>query len=157
MEGPENAELGAPTAGSETLEVTRSRWRNAASMSLEAVQKASATVSQVGADAAGRAKAGLRKLDENHEAVADHADSIAKVTRIAAGVTVAGAAVAAPTGLTAVGVALGIVGAPLVVTAAPVLVAVAGCAITASAAASLYSKARRKRHTQEQANKESNS
>ena len=127
----------------------RSRLREAANTSIGAVQGASPAASQVGADAANRAKAGLRKLDENHEAVADHADSIAKVTRIAAGVTVAGAAVAAPTGLAAVGVALGVVGTPLVVTAAPVLVAIAGCAVTASAAASLYSKVRRKRYRQQ--------
>lgn len=75
--------------------------------------------------------AGLGKVDENHEQIADHADSLAKATRVAAGV--------------AVGVAVGLVSAPLIVTAAPILVAVAGGAITVSAAASLYSKARRKK------------
>jgi hypothetical protein len=89
-------------------------------------------------------RAGLRMVDQHHAQIADHADSLAKATRVAAGVAVVGAAVAAPTGLTAVGVAVGLVSAPFIVTAAPILVAVAGGALTISAAASLYSKARRK-------------
>jgi len=87
----------------------------------------------------------LRDLDEQHEAIADHVDTVAKATKVAAGLTALGAAVAAPTGLTAVGVALGLVTAPFLVTVAPVAGAVAGVAITVSAAASLYSKTRRKK------------
>ena len=84
-------------------------------------------------------------IDKNHEKISDHADYAAKATRVAAGIAVAGAAVAAPTGLTAVGVAIGVVSAPAIVTAAPILVGVAGTAFTISAGASLYSKLRNKK------------
>lgn len=84
-------------------------------------------------------------LDRNHERIADHADSIAKGAKVAAGVVVAGSVVAAPTGLTAVGVAVGLVSAPAIVTAAPLIASAAGVAVTVSAGASLYSKLRRKR------------
>ena len=87
----------------------------------------------------------LRKIDEKHEEIADHADTAAKTTRVVAAVAVAGAAVAAPTGLSAVGVALGVVSAPVIVSAAPVLVAIAGGTAALSAAASLYSKSKRKK------------
>ena len=79
----------------------------------------------------------------NHNTIAEHADTTAKATRVAAAVAVAGATVAAPTGLGAVGVALGLVSAPAIVTIAPILVAVAGGAAAISAVASLYSKSRR--------------
>lgn len=84
-------------------------------------------------------------LDRNHENIADHADSIAKGAKVAAGLAVAGAVVAAPTGLTAVGVAVGLVSAPVIVTAAPLIASAAGVAMTVSAGASLYSKLKRKR------------
>ena len=42
----------------------------------------------------------------SHEKVAEMSGDIAKATRVAAGIAAAGAAVAAPTGLSAVGVAL---------------------------------------------------
>lgn len=87
----------------------------------------------------------IEALDRNHEKIADHADSVAKGAKVAAGLTVAGALVAAPTGLTAVGVAVGLVSAPVIVTAAPIITSAAGVAITISAGASLYSKIRRKR------------
>jgi hypothetical protein len=106
--------------------------------------RASQSVKDFRMNASEQARVGFHKLDANHEQIADHADTVAKTARVAAGVAVAGAAVAAPTGLAAVGVAVGLVSAPLVVTAAPVLVAVAGGALTVSAAASLYSKARRR-------------
>ena len=87
----------------------------------------------------------VEALDLNHEKIADHADSIEKGVKIAAGLSVAGAIVAAPTGLTAVGVAVGLVSAPIIVTAAPLITSAAGIAITVSAGASLYSKIRRTR------------
>lgn len=87
----------------------------------------------------------IEAFDRNHEKIADHADSIEKSLKVAAGLTVAGAIVAAPTGLTAVGVAVGLVSAPIIVTAAPLISSAAGVAITVSAGASLYSKVRRKR------------
>lgn len=63
----------------------------------------------------------IEAFDRNHEKIADHADSIEKSLKVAAGLTVAGAIVAAQTGLTAVGVAVGLVSAPIIVTAAPLI------------------------------------
>lgn len=79
-----------------------------------------------------------------HAKLAEVSGDIAKGTRVIAGVAAAGAAVAAPTGLTAVGVALGLTSAPLIVTAAPILIGIATAAATVSAAAHLYSKFRRR-------------
>ena len=121
------------------------RLRKAASTTTEAAKRISGSAADLGASALASAKAGVRRVEERHEQIADHADSVAKATRVAAGVAVAGAAVAAPTGIAAIGVAAGVLSAPLIVTAAPVLVAVAGGALTVSAAASLFSKSRRKR------------
>lgn len=87
----------------------------------------------------------VRDLDDKHAQISDQADTAAKASRVVAAVAVAGAAVAAPTGLSAVGVAIGVFSTPVIVSAAPVLVAVAGGAAAISAAASLYSKARRKK------------
>ena len=75
-----------------------------------------------------------------HEKLADAADAASKATRVVAGAAAAGAFVAAPTGLTAIGVSLGLVSAPFIVTVAPVLAGVATGAAAISAAASLYSK-----------------
>lgn len=61
----------------------------------------------------------------------------------------AGASIAAPTGLTALGVTIGVVSAPAIVTAAPIIVSIAGGMVLFSAAASLYSKARKKRRFDE--------
>jgi hypothetical protein len=83
----------------------------------------------------------------NHETIAEHADTTAKATRVAAAVAVAGATVAAPTGLGAVGVALGVISAPAIVSLAPILVFVAGGAAAISAAASLFSKSRRQKES----------
>jgi hypothetical protein len=83
----------------------------------------------------------------SYKTIAEHADTTAKATRVAAAVAVAGATVAAPTGLGAVGVALGLVSAPAIVSLAPILVAVAGGAAAISAAASLYSKSRRNKES----------
>lgn len=87
-------------------------------------------------------------IDRHHEKIADHADTLAKASRVAGTVAVAGAFVAAPTGLTAAGVALGLVSAPLIVTIAPAIAGVAAGAAALSAGASLYSKARRKRQSE---------
>lgn len=81
-----------------------------------------------------------------YEKIVDVADSAAKASRIVAVTAVAGAWVAAPTGLSAVGVALGVVSAPAIVTVAPMLVAIAGGAAAVSAAASLYSKFKRNKN-----------
>jgi hypothetical protein len=96
----------------------------------------------------------VRAVDRQHEKIADHADSVAKATKVAAGVAVAGAVVAAPTGLTAFGVALGVLSAPVIVTAAPILASAAGIAVTVSAGASLYSKIRRKQSKKESSENE---
>ena len=90
-----------------------------------------------------------RRIDKKHREIADGADTVAKASKVAAGIAVAGAAVSAPTGLAAVGVALGVVSTPLVVTAAPILANVAGVAITISAGASLYSKFRSRMESKE--------
>lgn len=84
-------------------------------------------------------------VQRNHEQIADYVDTVAKGSRVLAGIAGAGAVVAAPTGLSAIGVSLGVVSAPLLVTAAPVLLSVAGAAFTVSAAASLYSKAQKRK------------
>lgn len=113
------------------------------------LEQASAKTTQRIANGKKRLKAAsihlVKALDRNHERIADHAESIEKGLKVAAGLTVAGAIVAAPTGLTAVGVALGLVSAPIIVTAAPIVSSAAGVAITVSAGASLYSKIRRRR------------
>jgi hypothetical protein len=80
-----------------------------------------------------------------HEKLVDVADTAAKATRVVAVAATAGAFVAAPTGLTAVGVSLGLVSAPFIVTAAPILTGVASGAAAIYAAASLYSRFRKKR------------
>jgi hypothetical protein len=85
------------------------------------------------------------KHAETHEKLADAADTAVKTTRVVAAAAVAGAAVATPTGLTAVGVTLGLVSTPVIVTAAPILVCVAGGTAALSAAASLYSKFKKRR------------
>ena len=61
-----------------------------------------------------------RELDEQHQAIAEHVDTVAKATKVATGSTALVAAVTAPTGLTAVGVARGLVSAPRIVTVAPI-------------------------------------
>ena len=98
---------------------------------------------------AGAAVTLVKKLDDNRDRVADHADTAAKTGRLVAAATMAGATVAAPTGLTALGVTVGVVSAPAIVTAAPVIVSIAGGMMLFSAAASLYTKARKKRRSHE--------
>lgn len=80
------------------------------------------------------------KTDANHKEVANGVETISMGLGIAAGVSAAGAAVAAPTGLGAVGVALGITSAPLIVAAAPVIAAAATTVGVVSGGAYFYSK-----------------
>lgn len=86
----------------------------------------------------------MRKLSLpwRHQEVAGFSDTVSKALRVTAGLSAAGAYIAAPTGLTAVGVSLGIVSTPVLVAAAPILASAAGIGLTVSAAASLYSKFR---------------
>ncbi|MFJ2678818.1 hypothetical protein [Pseudomonas sivasensis] len=98
---------------------------------------------------AGAVVALVKKLDDNRDRVADHADTAAKTGKLVAAATMAGATVAAPTGLTALGVSVGVVSAPAIVTAAPVIVSIAGGVMLFSAAASLYTKVRKKRLSRE--------
>jgi len=85
-----------------------------------------------------------RKADANHKEVADTIETVSMGLGITAGVSAAGAAIAAPTGIGAVGVALGLTSAPLIVTAAPVLAAAATTAGVVSGSAYFYSKWRSK-------------
>lgn len=81
-----------------------------------------------------------RKADANYKEVADGIETVSMGLGITAGVTAAGAAIAAPTGLSAVGVALGVTSAPLIVAAAPVVAAAATVAGVVSGGAYFYSK-----------------
>jgi hypothetical protein len=85
-----------------------------------------------------------RKVDANHKEVADGIETVSMGLGITAGVTAAGAAIAAPTGLSAVGVALGVTSVPLIVTAAPVIAVAATTAGVVSGGAYFYSKWRSK-------------
>ncbi len=76
----------------------------------------------------------------DHKQVAEQVENVSMGLGIASGVVAAGAALAAPTGLSAVGVALGLTSAPLIVTAAPVLGAVATAVGVASGGTYFYSK-----------------
>jgi hypothetical protein len=87
----------------------------------------------------------VRKVGDNHAEIAEHVDTAAKATRVVAALATVGATVSAPTGLSAIGVAIGVVSPPVIVTAVPILLAVAGGTSAMSAAASLYSKSRRKK------------
>lgn len=81
-----------------------------------------------------------KKIDDNHEKIATRAEDVSMTTGVIAGVATAGAALAAPTGLTAIGVFLGITSAPLIVTASPVLAIIATAAGTISGGTYFYSK-----------------
>lgn len=85
-----------------------------------------------------------RKADANHKEVADGIETVSMGLGITAGVTAAGAALAAPTGLSAVAVALGVTSVPLIVTAAPVIAAAATTVGVVSGGAYFYSKWRSK-------------
>lgn len=57
----------------------------------------------------------------NHKKVATRVESISMASGIIAGLSAAGATLAAPSGLDSIGVFLGISSEPLIVTAAPIL------------------------------------
>jgi len=129
----------------EFAQSAKAHFDEVATRGWSAAKRATTTLTDAGTSAASKTKHALAHVDANHERIAEHMDTAAKVTRVAAGVAVIGAAIAAPTGIAAVGVAVGLVTAPVIVTAAPILIGIAGGAATASAAASLYKKARRKK------------
>ena len=81
-----------------------------------------------------------KKADENHKDVADKIETVSMGLGITSGVVLAGAALAAPTGLGALGVAIGITSAPLIVAVAPAIAAVATVTGVVSGGAYFYSK-----------------
>jgi hypothetical protein len=81
-----------------------------------------------------------KKIDDKHEKIAARIEDVSMMTGVLTGIASAGAAIAAPTGLTAIGVALGITSAPLVVTAAPVLATIATVSGAFAGGAYYYSK-----------------
>ena len=76
----------------------------------------------------------------NHKDVADKVETVSMGLGITSGVVAAGAALAAPTGLSALAVAIGITSAPLIVTVAPVICAIATATGVVSGGAYFYSK-----------------
>ena len=148
---PSSLRLPAPVnLGVRLLAAIRTIGHNRMAMNIKSKAKQLAEQARLsGSKAVENTISVARKIDSNHEKISDHADTIAKATKVAAGISVAGAVVAAPTGLTALGVTLGVLSAPAIVTAAPILASAAGIAVTVSAGASLYSKARRKKKSQE--------
>lgn len=82
----------------------------------------------------------VKEADANHKDVADKVETVSMGLGITSGVVAAGAALAAPTGLSALGVALGITSAPLIVTAAPVIGIAATVTGVVSGGAYFYSK-----------------
>jgi len=81
-----------------------------------------------------------KETEVNHQAIADKVETFSMGLGVASGVATAGAAIAAPTGLSAISVALGFTSAPLIVTAAPVIGAVATVTGVVSGGAYFYSK-----------------
>ncbi|MCX7102884.1 MAG: hypothetical protein NTX38_15735 [Methylobacter sp.] len=75
----------------------------------------------------------------NHKKVATRVESISMASGIIAGISAAGATIAAPSGFDALGVFLGITSEPLIVTAAPVLGITATVAGTLSGVTYFYS------------------
>gem|GEM_PF-851796 len=88
----------------------------------------------------GKVVAKVKEVDANHREVAGKIDTVSMGLGITSGVVTAGAALAAPTGLTAIGVALGLTSAPLIVTAAPLVSAAAAVTGAISGGAYFYSK-----------------
>ena len=87
----------------------------------------------------------VKKIDKNHEQIAGRVESVSMAATVIAGIAAAGAAIAAPTGLSALGVWLGITSEPLIVIAAPILGTVATVAGTISGGTYFYSKWRKRR------------
>ncbi len=89
----------------------------------------------------------------NHKEVADKVETVSMGLGITSGVVAAGAALAAPTGLSAVGVALGITSAPLIVTVAPVIMVAETVVGVVSGGAYFYSKWKSKKAKDDLGNK----
>lgn len=83
--------------------------------------------------------------EENGKKLADKVEVVSMGLGITSGTVAAGAALAAPTGLSALGVALGIVSSPLIVTAAPIVGAVATASGVVSGCVYFYAKWRQKK------------
>lgn len=81
-----------------------------------------------------------KKIDNHHQDIATKVEDVSMTTGVLAGIAAAGAAIAAPTGISAIGVAVGITSAPLIVTAAPVLATIATVTGTISGGTYLYAK-----------------
>lgn len=82
----------------------------------------------------------VKKADELHKEVADKVEAVSMGLGITSGVVIAGAALAAPTGLGALSVAVGLTSAPLIVAIAPALATVSTVAGVVSGGVYLYSK-----------------
>ena len=82
----------------------------------------------------------VKEADANHKEIADKVETVSMGLGITSGIAAAGAALAAPTGVSAIGLALGITTAPLIVTAAPVLCAASTVTGVISGGAYFYSK-----------------
>lgn len=103
--------------------------------------KALAHKAETGANRlAGKVTDLARRADTNHKAVANGIETVSMGLGITAGVAAAGAALAAPTGISAAAVAVGLSSAPLIVAAAPVIAAAATTAGVVSGGAYFYSK-----------------
>jgi len=94
------------------------------------------------------------KTQINHKKVADKIETVSMGLGITSGVVAAGAALAAPTGLSAIGVALGITSAPLIVTAAPIVGAAATVTGVISGGAYFYSKWKSRKTKEDSGNKQ---
>lgn len=95
----------------------------------------------------------VKDADANHKEVADKVETVSMGLGITSGVVAAGAALAAPTGLSALGVALGITSAPLIVTVAPVIMVAATVTGVVSGGAYFYSKWKSKKVKDDSGNK----
>jgi len=89
----------------------------------------------------------------NYNEIADKVETVSMGLGITSGVVAAGAALAAPTGLSAVGVALGITSAPLIVTTAPVIAVMATATGVISGGTYFYSKWKSKKAKDDSGNK----
>ncbi|GAB3363012.1 MULTISPECIES: hypothetical protein [Giesbergeria] len=82
----------------------------------------------------------VKEANENHKEIADKVETVSMGLGITSGVAAAGAALAAPTGLSALSVAVGLTSAPLIVTAAPVIAVASTVVGVVSGGAYFYSK-----------------
>ncbi len=147
----------ASMAGSDTLAVGKSAQQAISNaVEIEDAKAAMAKAKELSIFAAGEARKiaervsdRFKEADANHKEIADKVESVSMGLGIASGVAAAGAALAAPTGLSAVGVALGITSAPLIVTAAPVLGVAATVTGVVSGGAYFYSQWKSRKNDQE--------